>query len=94
MGKRLRYIIEYAHDKNIEDRIKKLGDVKYDLPLINSFVLDIDEAKAKDLHSVCNPALIHENTNITAQINTARKIVKADFVNPVRLLNTSFRFIV
>lgn len=77
----LQYIIEYMEDKQIEKQIRNLGKVKYDLPLINSFVLEIDQDKSKILRSLCNSELIHENTNITAQMNTARKSVNADFVN-------------
>lgn len=77
----LQYIIGYMEDKKLEGQIKSLGIIKYDLPLIKSFVLEIENSKAKILHSLCNSELIHENTNITAQMDTARKSVNADFVN-------------
>ena len=77
----LQYIIGYMEDKKLEGKIKSLGNIKYDLPLINSFVLEIEDNKANILRSLCNSELIHENTNITAQMNTARKSVNADFVN-------------
>ena len=77
----LQYIIEYMEDKKIENEVKALGQVKYDLPLINSFVLEIEEDKSNILRSLCNLDLIHENAKITAQMNTARKSVNADFVN-------------
>lgn len=77
----LQYIIEYMPDKRVETNIKSLGKVKYDLPLINSFVLEIDRDKSNILRKLCNLELIHENANITAQMNTARKSVNADIVN-------------
>ena len=77
----LNYIIKYMRDKNLEKKIKAFGKVKYDLPLIKSFVLEIALKDKNLLHSMCDPKLIYKNTNITAQINTAKKTVNADFVN-------------
>ena len=77
----LQYIIEYMADKKVEANIKSLGKVKYELPMINSFVLEIEQDKANILHKLCNLELIHKNTNITAQMDTTRKSVNADFIN-------------
>jgi len=77
----LRFIIKYTTNKNINQEIKSLGKTKYELPFINSFVLEISQDKVWLLKNLCNSRLIYKNTNIAAQMNTARKSVNADVVN-------------
>ena len=77
----LNYIIKYIPDKNLEKKIKSIGKVKYNLPFIKSFVLEIENKDKNILQSMCDPKLIYINTSITAQINIAKKTVNADFVN-------------
>jgi len=81
MGDYSQYIIECIADKKLENKIKSIGKVKYELPFINSFVLEINNKQKNILHRLCNSKLIHKNTNIAAQMNTAKKTVKADLVN-------------
>lgn len=76
MNSRLQFIVEYTNDK--DEVIRELGDVKYDLPFINSYVLEVSKEKAEILKQICEQ--LHENTNITAQMNMARRAVNADVV--------------
>ena len=81
MGNYSQYIIECMADKQIENKIKSIGKVKYELPFINRFVLEVEDKNKNILHQLGNQRQIHKNTNITAQMDTAKKTVKANLVN-------------
>ena len=76
--KTIEIIIECNTDPEKEKKITELGVVKYRLPMINSYVIEIPEAKLKSLHDIEQIEAIYKTSQITAQMNTARKIVNAD----------------
>jgi len=84
-------IVEYSNervDKNIRalfepegparPRSHLAGKIKYHLPIINSYVLEVDERDVWRLHSVIGVSSLHKTATISAQMNQARQTVKAD----------------
>ncbi len=63
-----------------ETLIKTLGNLKYRLPFINSYVIEIPETLISKLEGIEGIVAVHKNAKITAQMNTARRVVNADKV--------------
>jgi serine protease AprX len=71
-------IVECGNDSEAEERISRLGRVKYRLPMINSYVLEIEKSKLHLVNGVKGVKAVYDSKRITAQMNTARKSVNAD----------------
>lgn len=69
-------IIECNTEK--ERLIAELGKIKYALPMINSYVIEINKEDLFKLNGIKGIKAVHQNAHITAQMNIARKIVKAE----------------
>ena len=70
-------IVEYMDDF-IEPSIFERAILKYRLPIINAYVLEVPVDYVKQLKHNKNIKAFYETTSITAQMNLARKTVKAD----------------
>lgn len=68
-------IIECSTDNRVESIIKQYGEVKYRLPVIDSYVVEIPKKYIYQLRNIKGIKAVYENTHITAQMNNARKIV-------------------
>lgn len=77
--KKVELIIEGVLNPKDENLICSIARIKYKLPIINSFVIEIDENNIDKLKNILNIKTFLENTHITMQMDTARKTVKADF---------------
>lgn len=75
--KTLQVIVECNLDSSKEEEIKKLGKVKYKLPMINSYVLELPETSFQQLKNVSQIEAVHQITHITAQMYKERQSVKA-----------------
>lgn len=75
---KLQLIVECSMDDLKEEKIRQIATVKYKLPLINSFVVELYEEDLPQLQGIEGLKAVHHNTYITAQMNVARKVVKAD----------------
>lgn len=76
--KTLQVIVECTLDSTREEKIKELGVVKYSLPIINSYVLEIPETSLNKLKGIKQIKAVHETTHITAQMYEERKTVNAN----------------
>jgi len=75
--KTLQVIVECNLDSSKEEEINKLGTVKYKLPMINSYVLELPETSFKKLEGIKEIGVVHQITSITAQMYQERQSVKA-----------------
>lgn len=71
-------IVECGNDSETEERISQLGRVKYRLPMINSYVLEIEKSKLHLVNGLTGVKAVFDTKRITAQMNVARKSVNAD----------------
>lgn len=72
-------IIEGNLDKATEEKINKLGILKYSLPMINSYVIEIDKKKIEDLRGIEDINIVQQTGKILAQMNSARLAINADY---------------
>jgi serine protease AprX len=68
-------IVECNIDDKFENIIGRFGNVKYNLPCINSYVVEIQKKHISNLKGIKGIKAVYQNTHITAQMNNARKIV-------------------
>jgi serine protease AprX len=71
-------IVECTQDYEKEKLISQIGEVKYALPMINSYVVEIKKSDLRKLSGIQGIKAVHHNARITAQMNVARKTVKAE----------------
>lgn len=69
-------IVECSMDDRWENMIKQFGTVKYRLPVIDSYVVEIPRKYIYNLKNIKGIKSVYENTHITAQMKNARKVVK------------------
>ena len=73
----IRLIVEYTDDF-IESDIFEKAVLKYRLPIINAYVLEVPLEHVKQLKLSKGIKAVYEAASITTQMNLARKAVKAD----------------
>lgn len=71
-------IVECSMDDRWENMIKQFGTVKYRLPVIDSYVVEIPQKYIYNLKNIKGIKSVYENTYITAQMKNARKVVKCE----------------
>ena len=74
---RVQLIVEYM-DEEIEPAIFDRAVLKYRLPIINAYVLEVPLDYVKQLRLNKSIKAVYETTGITTQMNVARRIVEAD----------------
>ena len=70
-------IVEYSNEL-AEENIRSFGKIKYHLPIINSYVLVVDEEDMWRLHSIAGVGSLHKAATISVQMDHARRTVRAD----------------
>lgn len=73
-------IVEGELTKEEEESLLSIASIKYKLPLINSFVIIVEEKDLGKIKKFKSLKTIYQNAHITMQMNNARDIVKADMV--------------
>jgi serine protease AprX len=76
----IQLIVECINSEEREKTINKLGKIKYKLPMINSYVIEIPKKNLKELSSLKGIKEVHYNTTIAAQMNNARITINANNV--------------
>ena len=73
----LQVIVSGTDYEKEEKHINSLGKVKYKLPMINSYVVEIPKNKIGQLRSINGIKKVEHDTHITAQMNVARETVNS-----------------
>lgn len=71
-------IVEGDITQEEEEKLLSIASIKYKIPLINSFVIIINEKDVDKIKNFKSLKTIYQNSNISMQMNKAREIVKAD----------------
>ena len=77
--KKVQLILECNKKQAKELILNETITVKYELPSINSYVVELYEKDLPKIKNLDGLKSVYENTRITAQMDNARKILKADF---------------
>jgi len=72
------HCMEYEKRQKV---FEALGYIKYKLPMINSYVLEVDEAGLEAIKAMEGPLNIEYDTHITAQMNLVNKIIESDWAH-------------
>jgi len=72
------HCVEYEKRQKV---FEALGYIKYKLPMINSYVLEVDEAGLEAIKAMEGPLNIEYDTHITAQMNRVNKIIESDWAH-------------
>ncbi len=73
-------IIESNLSYEEENIIKSIANIKYKIPLINSIVIEIEEANIEKLKELNCLKTVFQNAHITMQMDSARKTVNANII--------------
>lgn len=72
------HCVEYEKRQKV---FEALGYIKYKLPMINSYVLEVDEAGLEAIKAMEGSLNIEYDTHITAQMNRVNKIIESDWAH-------------
>ncbi len=79
--KKVQLILECSMTQSKELLISEIATLKYRLPSINSYVVEIYEKDLPKLKNIEGLKSVYENARITAQMNNARKLLKSEIAN-------------
>ena len=79
--KNIQVIVNCSQDERYENELKKLGKVKYRLPMINSYVLELPERYVKRLSGIKGVETVEHDALITAQMDVARETVNTTWAD-------------
>lgn len=71
-------IAECQEDANAETLLRAFATVKYKIPAIHSYVLEVPEENLSRLQSLGCIKNLHHNTGITMKMNQARTLIGAE----------------
>lgn len=76
--KMVQIIVSCSVFRREERTIRRIGKVKYELPMINSWVIEVPEKSVKNIKLLEGVEKVELDTNISAQMNRCRTVVKAN----------------
>ncbi|GKX31651.1 serine protease AprX [Vallitalea longa] len=79
--KNIQVIVNCSKDDKYENELKKLGRVKYRLPMINSYVLELPEKYVGKLNGIKGVEAVEHDALITAQMDVARETVNTTWAD-------------
>lgn len=73
-----------VHCKEYENRLKTmegLGHIKYKLPMIDAYVVEVEESKLDHLKALEGLISVETDTHITAQMNRVNDIIESNWAH-------------
>lgn len=77
-NKKIQLILECNLSLDEQKLITQLAKIKYKLPAINSYVIEVEEKNLEKLKNLKSIKKVHQNAHITTQMYSSRKTVHAD----------------
>lgn len=75
----IQVIVNYEDNINTKKELEKIGTIKYNLPMINSYVLEISEEEMFKLKGLKGVVKVEQDTHLTAQMKKARETVNVQW---------------
>lgn len=75
--KKIQVIVNCEKSEKYREELERIGTLRYALPMINSYVLEIYEDEISQLAGVKGVVKIEQDTHLTAQMDIARQTVNA-----------------
>ncbi len=79
--RKVQVIIHCAEYEKKQQSIENLGYIKYKLPMINAYVLEIDEAQLEYVKSINGIISMEMDTHITTQMNRVNDIIEGHWAH-------------
>lgn len=83
---KIQVIVNCEESYEHREELEKIGTLKYELPMINSYVMEIHEEDLGQLAGVKGVVKIEQDTHLTAQMETARQTVNAPWLEDTSVL--------
>lgn len=80
-NEKIQVIVNCSQDQEYEEELKKIGQLKYKLPMINSYVLEIPQKYIGKLKELKGVEKVEQDTHLTAQMNVARDTINATWAD-------------
>jgi serine protease AprX len=75
--KKIQVIVNYEKNNTTEKELEEIGTLKYKLPMINSYVLEIPESEVYKLKGLSGVVKVEQDAHLTAQMHMGREMVNA-----------------
>lgn len=78
---KVQVIIHCKEYKKRQHSLENLGHIKYKLPMIDAYVIEIEEAKLEAIKSMDGLISVEMDTHITAQMNRVNEIIESTWAH-------------
>lgn len=78
--KKIQVIVNCEESESYREELEKIGTLKYWLPMINSYVLEIYEGDICQIEGIKGVVKVEQDTHLTAQMDVARQTVRATWL--------------
>ncbi|HCM12215.1 MAG TPA: hypothetical protein DHW85_03420, partial [Lachnospiraceae bacterium] len=75
--KKIQVIIHCKEYEKRQRSLENIGHIKYKLPMIDAYVVEIEEAKLEVIKSLDGLISVEMDTHITAQMNRVNEIIES-----------------
>lgn len=72
---KIQIIVRCSEYENNYNEVAAMGEIKYKLPMIDSYVIEVDEEQLEELHKKSDDWSYELDTHITAQMNRVSEII-------------------
>lgn len=80
-NKKVQVIVNCSEEKGYESALKKIGHVKYHLPMINAYVVELPENYVGQLTGIEGVQKVEHDALITAQMDVARETINSSWAD-------------
>jgi len=78
---KIQVIVHCMEYEKRRQTIENLGHIKYKLPMIDAYVIEVEEAQLEDIKSMDGLISVEMDTHITAQMNRAGEIIESKWAH-------------
>jgi len=80
-NKKVQVIVNCSREEQYENEFKKIGRVKYHLPMINAYVIELPESYVGQLNGIEGVEKVEHDALITAQMDVARETINSSWAD-------------
>lgn len=78
---KIQIIIHFNEYENRQQVIENYGNIKYKLPMINAYVIEVDKTRIDQIKEMEGLISVEEDTHITAQMNRVADIIESNWAH-------------
>lgn len=80
-GNKVQIIVHCREYESRQKAMENLGHIKYKLPMIDAYVIEVEKNKLENIKSLEGLISIEMDTHITAQMNRVNEIIESQILN-------------